>query len=605
MLLLLFIVTTVLFILSMAIAEQVIGQRRLTNKYGEDLAAYYAAQAGVDRVLWRLRNLFEEPLVRFEGVGPKDPGLVNEPLLDLLDFDKARDWARTFVLGEEDLMSEAHCTVHAELVNVTRNDFYTFIDRVEPRVPEALERFREQKDRKDEDEDTEGLETLAGWTGELRITAHGQFRATRRTIEVVRQVKVVDITPPSPDHTLFISSKQPEKIEKGRFILSNLDLPQPVAVLLHQLTVRANELLRLDISEDQKDVLKNVDKIQDFMTNEQDEGDAAEALKMVFDLATHVQDEAIKDKVDSIILSLNPRNWGRVRTNGTLYVKLPFFAADDIINYFADNTIFGHQRPEVGYLYHDNRLHDPYLGVYTHFEGLIYKQYRRLNPLSMGPSTEPTPVAPQRYTINTQFNYVDRHPDRRQPKHLERLKKKAKDIAHSRFTGSIARFEGTPAQPIRFDGIWFVDNKAELGGPFTGRGLVVANKNITLLKSLQPQNPGDRVSLVSLGGLLQLKQGVPIFDVEAGIYAKRGVKGTKTQTLNVHGNLVVDTLKRQNMPGNFTCRFDPNLKNHMVDNVAGVISRQFLSYRERGAAHAWTPARVTARVRPFEEMPTP
>lgn len=615
-LLLLFIVSTVLFILSLSIANQVLNDRRLTNKYGEDTAAYYTAQAGIDHALWRLRNLLEEPLVHFEGVGPKDPGVVNEPLLDLMDYDKARDWARTFVLDEDQLMPEAHCTVHAELVNVRKNRFYANIDRVEPRVPESLERFREQKDNKARgkmkdaeggdtgvgfDDDVEGVEALGGWSGELRITAHGQFRETRRTIEIVRELRLTDITPPAPDHTLFIQSKQPERLEMGRFILSNLDLPDSVAGLLHKLTMRANDLLRLSLSEDKADVLKNVDKIQDFMTNDQGEGQASDALQLVFELASNVQDEAIKDKVDSIILSLNPRNWGRVRTNGTLYVKLPFFAADDIINYFADNTIFGHQRPEVGFLYHDNRLHDPYLGVYTHFQGLIYKQYRRLNPLSMGPSTEPTPVAPQRYTINTQFNYVDRHPDRREPKRLKEITRYAREAAHIRFKDGRVRFQGTPGNPIQFDGIWWADRKLDVGGPFQGRGLVIAKGDIMITSSLTPMNPGDRVSLVSLEGKIILNSQVNDFEVEAGLYAKNGIKGTKSQTLNLKGNLVVDRLHRKNMPKYFTCQFDPNLKNHMVDNIVGVISRQFLSYRETGAGAVWTPARITADVQPWVE----
>jgi hypothetical protein len=600
-LLLLFIVTTVLFITSMSVSYWLQVQTHQTIKYGEDMAAYYAAQAGIDRVLWRVRNLFEEPLVRFQGSGPKDPGQVNEPLLGMLHFDRARDWARTFVFGEDDLMEGASCTVHVELVNVSKNPFYAFIDRVEPRVPESLEVFRERKDKKDEDEDIEGSEALGGWTGQLRITATGDYRGTRRVIEVSRQVKITDITSPAPDHTLFINSKQPEKVEIGRFLLSNLDLPKPVAELLHQLTFKANEMLRLPLSEDQRDVLSNVDKIQDFLTNKQEKDDLAEALRMIFDLATHVQDEQIKDKVDSIILSLNPRNWGRIRTNGALYVKLPFFAADDIINYFADNTIFGHQRPEVGYLFHDNRLHDPYLGVYTHFEGLIYKQYRRLNPLSMGPSTEPTPVAPQRYTINTQFNYVDRHPDRRHPANLDRIKRHAKDIAHSRFKASKVRFQGTPEQPIRLDGIWYADHKLELGGPFTGRGLVVSHGTITLSDSLIPVNPGDRINLVSLNGAIKLAPNVRHFEVEAGLYAKNGLQGTKLQTFNLRGNLVVDKLNRKRMPRYFSCRFDPNLKNHMVDNLVGVISRQYLSYKEKGASAVWSPVRKTADVQPWTE----
>ena len=50
------------------------------------------------------------------------------------------------------------------------------------------------------------------------------------------------------------------------------------------------------------------------------------------------------------------------------------------------------ERPEIGYHNHYNRLHDPYLSVYTHYEGYIYMNYRRLNPVVLGPSKEPQVV---------------------------------------------------------------------------------------------------------------------------------------------------------------------------------------------------------------------
>lgn len=601
LLMLLFIVATVLFILGMSLSEAMSQRRHQTAKMGEDLGAYHVAKGGIEWVLWRLRNLFEEPLVTYDGDGPRAKATINEPLLDLLDFDRAKDWARTFQMPSHLLVEDATCTIHAEFVQVQRNEFTAFIDRVEPRVPEALQRYQEQKDRRNEDEDIEGKVPLAGWSGLLRLTSEGVYQGTRRVIEVSREIKVTDLTPPAPDHTLFIDGKGNEKIEKGTFLLSNLDLPDVIQTLLLQLTLRANEMLRLPLSEDQKDVLENVNKIQEFLTNG-DGNEPAEGLGMIHELASHVKDEQIKDKVDSIILSLNPRNWGRVRTNGSLYVKLPFFAADDIINYFADDTIFGHQRPEVGFLYHNNRLHDPYLGVYTHFEGLIYKEYRRLNPLGMGPSTEPTKVAPQRYTINTQFNYVDRYPDRRHPGNLARIVKKARDQAHLRFKQPKVKLVGTPNNPLRLDGIWFCDGQVEIGGPYTGRGMVIAKTKATLLRSLEPVNEGDGISLLALGGPITLARDRAEFFIKGGVYAKDGIKGQKNQSLEIQGNLVVNKLNRQNMPKEFRCRFDPDLKNHMIDNVVGVISKNYASYKERGADAKYQPVRISAKVRPFVEV---
>lgn len=602
-LILLFIVTTVIFIVTLSLAQRNQGRRTLTFKARRDLEAYYAALGAIDLTLMKLRNLLESPLVFPVSSDPKVPGQVNAPLLDLLHYDRARDWARTFHYGDGEVVNGATCTVHAELVNVTKNEFYTFIDRVERGVPDALEKFREQKDVRNDQEDVEGSEELGGWSGQLRLTAIADIEGTQRVLETVRGVKVVDISAISPDHTLFIESKQPETLGRGRFLLSNLDLPKPVADLLQEMTWKVNEMLGLPLSQDVKDVVGNVNQIQRYMTTRFQENEMADALQLIHDMASKVEDEKIKDKVDSIILSLNPRNWGRVRSNGSLYVKLPFFATDDIINYFADDSIFGHQRPEVGYLYHDNRLHDPYLGVYTHFEGLIYRQYRRLNPLSMGPSTEPKAVQPQRYTINTQFNYVDRHPERKEPENRKRLTKHVEKVATNVYKET-TRFEGTHEEPIEVDGIWFFKNKLEVGGVFTGKGMLVAKEDITLLSSMIPLREDDSVNLVSLRGAVKLNSKFPEFSHRGGMYAHNGVRGGPTQSLDILGNLVVNTLRRDDMPRYFTCRFDSSLKNHMADNIKATISRRYLSYRERAAHMRWEPLRVSADPEDFlEQLP--
>src|SRR5690606_33068878 len=74
-----------------------------------------------------------------------------------------------------------------------------------------------------------------------------------------------------------------------------------------------------------------------------------ESIALIDEISKVVSDDTISETVDNIILSLNPRNWGRVRTNGRLEVYMPFFAADDIINYFAESGGW-RDLPEVGYL---------------------------------------------------------------------------------------------------------------------------------------------------------------------------------------------------------------------------------------------------------------
>ena len=50
-------------------------------------------------------------------------------------------------------------------------------------------------------------------------------------------------------------------------------------------------------------------------------------------------DIKIKDFVDFSVSKLHPYLWVKVRSNGRLHVYLPFFAADDFINYFEANHV--------------------------------------------------------------------------------------------------------------------------------------------------------------------------------------------------------------------------------------------------------------------------
>lgn len=577
----LFIAVTVLFILGFSFSYVLTQRRRIIVKHGEDFTAYYMAQAGVRKALWVLRNAFTEDLVSPKNPKPKEILETNEVLLNLLDMERAREWARTYDLPEGEVMAEGKAHVLMEFLGVSRNEFSTYLDRVE-RIPPGLEQYREKRDP--EGETQFGLEPLGGWTGKVRIVSTGTYRGTRRIIEVIKDVKVTDITPPAPDHTLFIHGKNTEYLKgPGKFQLSNLDLPQVILDLIHELAMKVNEVLRLELTESKERVLANVSKINEYLTTKFDEGDVSGALKIVHDLAQHANDENIRDMVDNIILSLNPRDWGRIRTNGVLHVYLPFFEADDIINYFADTSIFGHQRPEVGYLFHQYRLHDPYLSVYTHYEGYVYKNYRRLNPLALGPSKEPQPVPPQRYTINTRMNYVQRHPEREEVPGLDRLRKHGKKYCH-RLYKTPETLWGRKNDPIVLEGIWYFQEKLTLGGPFVGRGLIVCEKDISIVAGLTKGAKNASLGLVSLNGVIAFAPEVSRFRVEAGLYGHNGFTGTPQQQVDILGNLICENFNREKQPRYVSCRFDPDLKNHMCDNIVGVVGRRALVWREIGAA---------------------
>ncbi|MBI3893686.1 MAG: hypothetical protein HY303_19375 [Candidatus Wallbacteria bacterium] len=588
----LLIVITILFILGVSLVQMVGMGTGQVKKFGKNTLAHYLAEAGIHLAIQKMEKTFDSPLVK--GGGPKpapgsggpgspsgvpelaasrDPMELNQELLDLLDIDRAREWARTFDFGNA-VVKGSKIRVTAELFGIQKNEFSTYIDRVEV-VPQSLEQYREKAG--DEEGGTAAPSPLGGWSGRLKLTSVAECDGTRSVIEVIKGIKVVDCTPPASDHTLFIHSSKTEYLKEGKFILSNLTLPDVIQDLLFDLGNKINEMLRLQLSDTKAQSLDNISKINDMLTNKLDEGKMSDALKLVYELAQHANDEKIKDTVDNIILSLNPRDWGRVRTNGVLHVYLPFFAADDIINYFADTSIFGHQRPEIGYLYNDNRLHDPYLSVYTHFEGYVYKNYRRLNPLILGPTKEPQVVPPQRYTINTRMNYVKRYPEREAVKNLKRLIDHGQKYAHVVYKEKKKLF-GTPQQPLDLSGITYATEDLTIAGPYQGRGLIVTDKNIIIAGDLTQMNSHDMLGLVSLQGQITLKQSHT--KIQAGLYAFDCIVGSKSQSVDIVGNLACETLNREKMPRYFTCRFDPDLKNHMTDNVVGTISRRDISYRE-------------------------
>jgi len=575
---------SVLSILGMSLSYVMRERMYQVVKRGEVLKATCLAEAGVHQALFRMRAILNRPLCVPRKPTPETLQRVDEELLELLDAERARDWARTFTVRDDKLAKGGEVHVLMELLQVTRIDMGAYIDRVEI-IPRSLEQYRERKQASGmdgEEEDTFGMMPLGGWVGKLRIVSTGTYGNSRSVLEQIKDLKILDISPPAPDHTLFIEGEATEEIKIGRFVLSNLNLPLQVRDLLFALGNKVNEVLRLDMSEDKGATISNIDKIVKKMTTEADDGDMSDALKMIHELAKHASDEAIKDTVDNIILSLDPRDWGRVRTNGVLYVYMPFFAADDIINYFADSSYFGHQRPEVGYLYCENRLHDPYLSVYTHYEGYIYKHYQRLNPLILGPSDKPQPVPPQRYTINTRPDYVRRYPERKAMTGLERLKDAGVRHAH-RIVKTNATFIGTRDEPIPLRGLWYCKENVVIGGYFSGRGMILCDKKVQVVDDLLRVEDADSLALVALKQHVCLEADKQHWRMQAGMYSKEGLKGRPNQDLQLFGNLGVDKLEREQMPRYFTCRFDADLKNHMADNIVGVWGRQPLIHRYMGA----------------------
>ena len=557
----LFIAVTVLFILGFSFSYVLGQRRRIIMKHGEDFTAYYMAQAGVRKALWVLRNAFTEDLVTPKNPQPKEPLETNVLLLNLLDMERAREWARTVDLPEGELIPDGSAHVLMEFLNVSRNEFSTYIDRVE-RIPPGLEQYREKR-RPPRGRPSSASSPSADGRASCASSPPGVYRGTRRIIEVIKDVKVTDITPPAPDHSLFIHGKNTEYLKGDRQVpalqsRSSPGHPRPHPRAGHEGQRGAPSRARRvegpgfwhERVEDQR-VPHHEVRRGGHLGGPQDRARPGAARQRREHPGHGGQHHPEPESRGT--------GAGCAPTASSTSI-LPFFEADDIINYFADTSIFGHQRPEVGYLFNQYRLHDPYLSVYTHYEGYVYKNYRRLNPLALGPSKEPQPVPPQRYTINTRMNYVQRHPDRAEVPGLEfGCVKHGKKYCH-RLHKTPETLWGRQGRSHRPRGNLVLPGEAHHRRPLRGPGAHRLREGHHTWWPVSPRRrrtpPWD--SFPSTGP----SSSPPRRSASASKRDSTGFNGfTGTpmpRTLDILGNLACETFNREKQPGYVTCRFDPD-----------------------------------------------
>ena len=567
----LFGIMTVLFIFGVSFFYMTGQQISFIRKLEARLQARYIAEGAIEKALYKIQSEFERELVYHEkSMDGEDLFQINDSLLNLIDIRRIENFTRVLRLEENELVKGGKGTVLTEVLDVRANEFFTFIDYQE-KIPDNLKIYQKPRNATT----TADLEPLGGFRAGIKFTSCGEYQSTIDCIDTVRYLNVSDITPPAPNHTLFIHSKKDEVLKRGAFQLSNLTLPPVIVKLLFRLSQQVKEILGLEIGEDHKRTLDLIEELNKGFTDTFSSESLEVSLGLIQELSNVVTDDDISETVDNIILSLSPRNWGRVRTNGKLEVYMPFFAADDIINYFAEKGSW-RELPEIGYLFHDNRLHDPYMSVYTHYEGLIYKRYRKIYPSRYG-AIEPEEVPPEQYTINTRLEYPRRYKDRFSVENLERFRNFAEQVANATFEEKL-RLEGTEDVPLALEGIWYFRDGLEIKGTYTGRGIIISEQPITVLGDVVKKHERDSLSLVSLWNEIGLR--APDVKIHAALYAHMGLKSMGCKDLFVLGNLAVDELKRESMPENFHCRFDYHLKNHMVDNLYGYFVMEPAYFRE-------------------------
>ncbi|GAB4277680.1 MAG: hypothetical protein Kow0029_20540 [Candidatus Rifleibacteriota bacterium] len=561
-------VVGILYIFGMMLINYMTQERAQTNKLGENLQAYYLAEAGVEKAMIKMRELFSQQLLH-------ENGEINDKMLSLLDIDRTENFSLRVRIDDDELVKDGTAEVLVEINDLKLTPFKTYIDEYED-VPAELKIYKK------ESRDTYADKALGGYEGLLRFEAVGKYRNAEKKLEVIRELKVTDLTPPAENYTLFITSRKDEYLRHGQFQCRNWSVDRTLENLIKDLAVKTNSAFK----ETMGAVAGELFWQPNMASSVSFEGEIkTRTLSVIRKLVTTTSDLKIKDFVDTTIQKLHPYLWGKIRTNGRLHVYMPFFAADDIINYFEDNSIFSHQRPEIGYLFCNNQLHDPYLSKYTYYEGEIIKYYKKLKPYMLGITETPYPSSDP-YTINTKFDFVSRHPDKLEPLQLDRIKKDAKNYCHEFYEKDLT-LEGTYSKPISVMGLIYVQGNVYIGGRVTGKAMIVTEGDIYILSDVVHDSADTFLSMVALNGKVKFARGLTSAKIESAIYAKNSIAGGNGEKLTIFGNLVVDTLNRQKgedgiltMPNKIMIEYDAALKSEVGNNVCFNVSEQITTFRD-------------------------
>ncbi|MBF0544858.1 MAG: hypothetical protein HQM08_10510 [Candidatus Riflebacteria bacterium] len=541
-------------------------ERVQVARHGDSIVAWYIAEAGIEKAMVKMRDIFSEHLLG------KDQE-INDRILSLLDIDRAENFKQTFEIADGELVKGGKAQIVVEVMNVKLTPFKTYIDEYEE-VPEQLKIYRK------ENRDTYSDKALGGWEGHLRFRSTATFKGLTKRLEVIRDLKVSDLTPPAENYSLFVSGKKDEYLKEGEFRTRNWSVFREMKDMIDKIIKAINDAVLATFG-------NTADKLfwepKSSSTVSFDGDMKVRVLKVIRKMVMEVSDVKIKDYVDTTIQNLHPYLWGKIRTNGRLHVYLPFFAADDIINYFEDNSIFSHQRPEIGYLFCNNQLHDPYLSKYTYYEGEVIRYYQKLKPYVLGITETPYPSSDP-YTINTKFDFVSRYPTKLQPLQLDRITKNSKEFCHEFYEGDYT-IKGTYSKPASVWGIIYVAGNVYIGGRIRGQAMIVTEGNIFITDDIVHDNAESFLSLVAMSGQVKFAGGVTSAKVEAAIYAKESIKGG--EQISIVGNLAVENLNRQEgedgqliMPKRVFINYDANLKSQTGNNVCFNVSDQVVQMRD-------------------------
>ncbi|MDD5089419.1 MAG: hypothetical protein PHQ23_00725 [Candidatus Wallbacteria bacterium] len=543
------IMLTILIVFGLAFNKIVSSERHQSSLSRDMLVAGTLSESGINMMLVKIAELEEEPLL-------KEDGSVNEKKLSLLNYQRLKDFS--LVYSSTDLVEGGKVTVVATVQNYRQTPFDCGLN-TEEELPLELKPFKIDPKTK------VSSSKIGGWEGHLKILSTGEFRKRKYTIEVIKGIKVMDLSPCAPLHTLFIQGRNREVLRTGKFILSNWEFSGPqftkFSDTLKKLTGQAGEIL---------DKVGGMDLFQ-----------LIQVIKSFVMLNTDLDQ---KNAAEQLIMSLKP--WGYVRHNGVnqneeLSVFLPFFEVDDVINYFVLNPYF--QRPEVGYPGCNSRLHDLYMAKYTRYEGNIMKNYYRLAPYILQ-KQYPREITDKYTRYSTYSYYPTQYADEFHAENFKRYLENSRDFSCQISTND-QRLVGTRDNPIHLNGLHYIVGDLYLEGVVKGKGTIfVKGGNVKLTGNVEPADDSSCINLFVSDGYCYLeREGSCEFN--GAIYSKQSIKSGKK--ISIHGNLVVDTLNRQQgdvgsvvMPENVEIYYQPEIRNIMADNIVISVSRVDLIRRK-------------------------
>ncbi|MDD2715446.1 MAG: hypothetical protein PHW04_06080 [Candidatus Wallbacteria bacterium] len=513
------------------------------------MVAKYIAQTGIDKMIIKLGELAEAPLIKADGS-------INEQKLSLLSYDRAGDFS--LVYEGEEILPGGKVRVVATIQNPRENAFKCGLE-TEDELPLELQVYKSTEDPSTHVK-IPPQSWLGGWAGELKMESKGEYEGMTYHLEVVKGIKALDLSPCATLHTLFVQSKKDETLKSGRFVLSNWQFSgeqyEAFNKVLQKLIGESKEL---------------IDKASGC--------DLQEMVAVIKNFVMANNDIEQRDAAEKLIMTLSP--WGFIRSNGKLNVYLPFFEVDDVINYFVLNPYF--QRPEVGYPGCYSRLHDLYMAKYTRYEGDVIKHYYRLAPYILQ-KQYPREI-PDKYTRYSTYTYwPTQHPDSFYAENYKRYLEESRSCSCQMIPKDV-NMVGSSKEPILLNGLTYISGNLSMEGVVKGKGtLVVKSGNLKLTGDVRYAD--DKTSLVVFvtDGCVTLERGASI-DFQGSLYSKASIKGGKL--MKISGNLVVEDLDHEQdgssspqMPEDLQVNYQPEIRNIMADNLVITISRAELMRRK-------------------------